>query len=156
MEIVKALLDDDLVIKEKVGSGVFFWSFPAQTSEQLKRKLAAAEKAAAHELSRKASLEDRNCTAAATRIESDRRQQKKRRLQELLAEKESLQQSLGHVKDADPEFLKELVTDTAIAKEAANRWTDNQDQARKHLRNKYGCENSTINQLFGSELEYIE
>ena len=38
---------------------------------------------------------------------------------------------------------KELVTDTAIAKEAANRWTDNQDQVLEnifaHVYAEIGC-----------------
>ena len=51
----------------------------------------------------------------------------KARLIELQSEKTKLTEVLQQSKDADPEFLAELVRDTKAAKEAANRWTVSTD-----------------------------
>ena len=52
-----------------------------------------------------------------------------RRLQELQQEKQGLGKVVQEHMGTDPKFMEELKRDAAAAKEAANRWTDNSDQA---------------------------
>ena len=155
-DVLQLLIDDDLVAKDKVGSGAYYWSFPATASQGVKRKHSSIEAKVKAEEERRDRLTAKRDALAADRKQSDQRRAQKQQLQALLAEKNQLSTQLSQHLDSDPEFLKELQKDTIIAKEAANRWTDNADAARKYLRNKYNCEKPTITQLFGDEKEYID
>lgn len=186
-DVLKILEDDSLIDKDKVGSGVYYWSFPAVASETVKRKLAAVEADLQKECEREEQLSQRKEAAGAQRVPGDERRSQKAELLHLEAERSRLSGILQQQKDSDPEFLQgprgtarittmyehfetlssrahafrclafaELIRDTKVAKEAANRWTDNADSARKYLRNKYNCEPNVIKELFGNELEYID
>ena len=179
-DVLKLLEEDNLVEKDKVGSGVYYWSFPAVASESVKRKLAAVEADLQREVEREQQLVARKEAVEAQRTEGEQRRSQKMQLLRLEEEKSRLSSVLQQQKDSDPEFLQgpswqilfavatllsydlhinsvaELVRDTKVAKEAANRWTDNADSARKYLRNKYNCEPPTIKSLFGEEKDYID
>jgi hypothetical protein len=125
---MKELKDDDLILTDKVGSGVYFWSFPAVAGNTAKRKLQNVEGDLEKETERQERLFQRQQQASSSRVSGEERQEKLRRLQALEAEKQTLLASVQQQQDCDPEFLKSLIDDAKVAKEAANRWTDNADQ----------------------------
>jgi len=104
-DVLKLLEDDSLVDKDKVGSGVFYWSFPAVASENVKRKLAAVEEDLQKEGERQARLQTRQEAVVAERVEGEERRSQQAQLQTLRAEKERLGVVLSQQKDSDPEFL---------------------------------------------------
>ena len=77
-----------------------------------------------------------------------------------MKEKESkeLASKLERLRECDPEVLQEMQQKTQIAKESANRWTDNVFSVKSWCKRKFAIEESAINKNFSipEELDYLE
>ena len=78
----------------------------------------------------------------------------------LVKEKESveLKSKLEQLRECDPEVINDVKKKTMIAKESANRWTDNVFSIKSWCKKKFSIEESSINKNFNipEELDYIE
>ena len=77
-----------------------------------------------------------------------------------IKEKESqeLRFKFERLRECDPEVLKEMQNKTLIAKESANRWTDNIFSVKSWCKRKFAIEESAINKNFQipEDLDYLE
>lgn len=73
-------------------------------------------------------------------------------------ETKELRLKLERLRECDPEVLEEMKQKTIIAKDSANRWTDNIFSVKSWCKRKFAIEESAINKNFGipEELDYIE
>ena len=73
-------------------------------------------------------------------------------------ETQELKQKLDRLRACDPEVLEEVKQKTSIAKESANRWTDNIFSVKTWCKRKFAIEEAAINKNFGipEELDYVE
>lgn len=140
MDNVASLVSDKLVASDKVGSGVFFWSFPAtellslrSRVDALKAQCDAEAAAAAAATARLAALSTDSAGAsalAASRAELDALKARARELEALVKSQE----------DADPDVGRALLKRVKLAKAGADRWTDGCFSLKSHLVKKYNME----------------
>ncbi|RHY64472.1 hypothetical protein DYB30_000514 [Aphanomyces astaci] len=109
-DVNQALVDDNLVDTEKIGSGNYFWSFPSKVAQQRKRKLEDLE-AKRSEL--KGKIESTKQAVAAQkslRTDSDDRVVKLERLALLKSQIEEANRRMHVLSENDPDVLKKLGT----------------------------------------------
>lgn len=130
-------MDDNLICSDKIGSGVFFWSFPSkayqdllQTEERLKSTLSASKESIEkleHEINELA--ENRQ------RPDRGRLLEHLARLQE---EEKMLDRELESLKSFDPEHIEKVLQEAKRCKLSADRWTDNVWLIRAYMTRKLG------------------
>ncbi|CAG4982376.1 unnamed protein product [Colias eurytheme] len=157
-EVVQSLVDDHLVDSEKIGTSIYFWSFPSKAKNAKKRKL--------HDLQNELNdvTKKLNKTEETIATESIGREPNAERT-EILAELEKVTKLESEVKkelqkyrDNDPEYIAQLKTETQDLKAAINRWTENIYIIKSYIKNNFQMENEVIDQSFNipPELDYVE
>ncbi|KAI3887701.1 hypothetical protein MKX03_020939 [Papaver bracteatum] len=122
-DVIQSLVDDDLVLKDKIGSSVYFWSFPSCPGNQVNasNKLESDIKSSKKRLAEL--IEQRDAFKKGREAYDER--------DEALADlKTSLRwfyspNEMGHYSDNDPAALEPMKNATRVSHAAANRWTDN-------------------------------
>ncbi|XP_071848814.1 meiotic nuclear division protein 1 homolog [Apostichopus japonicus] len=157
-DVLQSLVDDNLVDSDRIGTSNYYWAFPSKASQARKRTLA--------DLTNKLQESQKKQKMMKTAVEKasvGRESSKKRtELLEELSEKESLSTKLrGELdlyKEVDPEVLEQIKTETKIAQEAANRWTDNVFSIKSWCKKKFGMEEKVLDKQFGisEDFDYIE
>ncbi|KAK2161806.1 hypothetical protein LSH36_109g02032 [Paralvinella palmiformis] len=73
------------------------------------------------------------------------------------AEKKALECELEKYKECDPDVMEQMKTELVIAKDAANRWTDNIFSTKSWIKNRFHIEESALNKQFEipEDLDYI-
>lgn len=157
-DVVQSLVDDAMVDTERIGTSNYFWAYPSKAVHARKRKLETltAEK---DELKKKVQHHEKVLEEANKgKEESNERAEILAEL--LVKEKESveLKSKLEQLRECDPEVINDVKKKTMIAKESANRWTDNVFSIKSWCKKKFSIEESSINKNFNipEELDYIE
>eukprot|EP00658_Telonema_sp_P-2_P039337 TRINITY_DN2814_c0_g1_i1.p1 TRINITY_DN2814_c0_g1~~TRINITY_DN2814_c0_g1_i1.p1 ORF type:complete len:204 (+),score=72.62 TRINITY_DN2814_c0_g1_i1:175-786(+) len=153
-DVLKSLVDDDMVENDKIGIGSFFWSFPSKALCELRAKQAVVDQGLATERAKTEELQRQLGNAQAGKEETDERAAKKRRLEYLTKTSEDADVQLAQYEGNSAEFMQQLQAGIEEARAAANRWTDNLDCGRKWLKKKYGVEKNVLDNLF-PELEPV-
>ena len=150
-DVHNALIEDDLVDKDKIGGSNFFWSFPAKKDRKMQLqhqdRLNSIETLKVELTEAQAQLAD----AKRGREDDDERTraQKLARLQEISTLMKPLQEELASLKENDPQALADLQHELKLCREAANRWTDNIFNAHSYLVKKRGFEKKAASKLLG-------
>lgn len=157
-DVLQSLVDDAMVDSDRIGTSNYFWAFPSKASNIRKRKIQDLEDQLEQSEKKRVASKQQITQATVGRETSDDRTT----LLEELAEKEALnsklQQELDQYRDCDPEVVEEVKTQTVVAKEAANRWTDNVFSIKSWCKKKFNIEEKTLNKQFGipEEFDYID
>ncbi|KYO46305.1 meiotic nuclear division 1-like protein isoform B [Alligator mississippiensis] len=71
---------------------------------------------------------------------------------------EQLKAEIGKYKECDPDVVEEIRQANKVAKEAANRWTDNIFAVKSWAKRKFGFEENRIDKSFGipEDFDYID
>jgi hypothetical protein len=124
-DILQELCDNDLVSWDKIGSGKFFWCFPADAYNRRSVARMNLESDIAQSESEIAQIEHEIAALHPGREDSTERQA-------LDSEIADLERNLAHIKreaavyeKMNPEAVKKAQRQAEIAFTAANRWTDN-------------------------------
>jgi len=160
-DVVESLVADDEVQSDKVGSQLLFWALPSQrtaTLQNKRQKLEAETKQLQAELQKlQAELSQLSSQPAPTEEEAATL-----RAQAAMERKkcEQLRSEIQAYERCGPAKLAEMKKQTAIAKEAANRWADNICAVRSlFLRERRGeISASQFDQTFGlpEDFDYLE
>jgi hypothetical protein len=149
MENVSALVDDRLVSTEKIGSGVFWFSFPATALLSLRSRVDALQLnvddetgAAAAAAARLAQLS--SDTAGASALSASRAE-----LATLKARALVLEAKVKASEDVDPDVGRTLLKRVKAAKTGADRWTDNVLSLKGFLVKKYAMEPKQAQTMLG-------
>ncbi|XP_077511179.1 meiotic nuclear division protein 1 homolog [Amblyomma americanum] len=156
-DVVQSLVDDGLVDSEKIGTSVYFWSFPSKAVSTRKRKIDDL-KAKVEDAQKKLKfVENQLAKAQVGREDSSEREKLIAQLGELEQSRGELSAELDKHRDCDPEVLEEVKKQTVVAKDAANRWTDNIFAIKSWVKNKFFIEEAVLNKQFNipEELDYI-
>lgn len=148
-DILMSLVDDGLVITDKIGTSNYFWSFPSAAIQTKRNKLKDLNQNIDKQLEKKKKLEQLIEEASQDRQDSNERTQL---LAELKQEKDAtkeLQLELQKYAENDPELYHKKEKASQIAKEAANRWTESIWEMQSYCINKFGMERQLFDQTFG-------
>lgn len=125
-EINVGLLDDNLVMQDKIGQANVYWSFPAAQGAELRGAVVAAEKRLEEAKKKLKVAQDTEAKARIGREDVDgTRAAKLKEYQEWLAKREALAKEYEKYKENDPEELERILKEAAEFKEHAIRWTEN-------------------------------
>ncbi|XP_060084485.1 meiotic nuclear division protein 1 homolog [Ylistrum balloti] len=157
-DILTSLVDDAMVDTDKIGTSVYFWAFPSKASQNRKRKICDLTNQLEELESKKAALTVSVSKAKVGKEENEDRSDLLLELAERREEKSCLMSELELYRECDPEVLQEVQNHTAVAKEAANRWTDNVFSIKSWIKRKFSFEESVIDKQFDipEDFDYVE
>ncbi|CAA6660963.1 unnamed protein product [Spirodela intermedia] len=118
-DVVQSLVDDDLVLKDKIGTSVYFWSLPSCASNQ------ETESDLANRTKRLKELVEQRDSLKRGREESDERVTALDELKTVEMQHKRLKEQLSCYADNDPATIEAMRNAIEVAHSAANRWTDN-------------------------------
>ncbi|ESO97272.1 hypothetical protein LOTGIDRAFT_214096 [Lottia gigantea] len=157
-EILMSLVYDGMVDTEKIGTSVYFWAFPSKASQNRRTKIEELEKQV-----KDLDTKEKNLTEMVVKVKCGKEDTTER--QEIFAElvkkeeqKKNLLTMLEKYRECDPEVIEQIKQETVVAKDAANRWTDNIFSTKSWIKNKFSFDDSVIDKQFGlpSEFDYVE
>jgi hypothetical protein len=156
-DINKELVDDSLVQSDKIGSGVFFWSFPSAALHQRNMALSRVESSLNK---RKARLEQvvEGIKEAEVSRSGGGREEKIRRLNELTELENRLNSELEANKLNDPEQVELIEKQAKNCLESANRWVDNTWAVKSFLTKKKGLGSKEADKYLGikDDFDYLD
>eukprot|EP00055_Hartaetosiga_balthica_P001286 m.138198 g.138198 ORF g.138198 m.138198 type:complete len:205 (+) comp13611_c0_seq1:102-716(+) len=153
-DVLQSLVDDNMVKMEKIGTSNYYWAFlseGASVRQNRQLDLEASLKSLAEE---KEALDAKIEEAQSTRQESEERTRILAELEEEEKKQEEFDIELQQFKDSDPELLEKKESDTKIAKEAANRWTDNVFAIKSWCQRKFNIDPNTMDKQFGIPTDF--
>ncbi|KAK2723720.1 meiotic nuclear division protein 1 homolog [Artemia franciscana] len=156
-EVVQSLADDGLIDTDKIGTSTYFWAFPSKAGNVRKRKVDELSEKLKEIREKKVATLEAIQKSQAGREECSERVSILEALAERNGELKNIQEEIKKYRDCDPEALEETRKMTQVAKEAANRWTDNIHSAKSWCKNKFFIEEEVINKQFEipEDLDYV-
>ncbi|KAM7256127.1 hypothetical protein ACFE04_011868 [Oxalis oulophora] len=136
-DVLQTLVDDDLVLKDKIGTSVYFWSLPSTAGNQLRNVNRKLESDLQSSKKRLSELSDQSNTLKKGREESDEREEALGELKAIELKYKELKGEMGQFADNDPAAFEAMKNSIDIAHAAANRWTDNIFTLRQWCSNNY-------------------
>ncbi|KAF9183047.1 Meiotic nuclear division protein 1 [Haplosporangium sp. Z 11] len=124
-DVLQSLVDDGLVTVEKIGTSNFYWSFPSAVQQSKNAKLQTLREELQRLETSNTELETSIQQATGGREDSDQRRELIAKLAEAEALDIELQKELKQYSDSDPTMLAAQKKYSMVAKDAANRWTEN-------------------------------
>ncbi|XP_042461334.1 meiotic nuclear division protein 1 homolog isoform X2 [Zingiber officinale] len=124
-DVLQSLVDDDLVMKDKIGTSVYFWSLPSSAGNQLINTRTKLESELGKCRKRLSELTGQRDNLKKGREESDEREAALEELKAVELQHKKLKEELACYADNDPAALQKMKDATEVAHTAANRWTDN-------------------------------
>ncbi|KAK2960402.1 putative Meiotic nuclear division protein 1 like protein [Blattamonas nauphoetae] len=161
MTVKDAVMDgvyDGYVSTDKCGTQTLFWAFPSETAKQKVVKLEQLTGNAASLEAKLVQLEEQKALLSVGREESKERRRQLAKLDELKRRNAEIKAGLDMFKENDPDILRKMEETVPIAKEAANRWTDNMFAMRSWLKNTLHLSDDDITHQFfiPDEMDYVD
>ncbi|KAI7900697.1 meiotic nuclear division protein 1 [Cokeromyces recurvatus] len=153
-DVLMSLVDDGLVMTDKIGTSNYFWSYPSAAIETKRNKLSDISQKVDKEVERKAKLEELIEEAKEDREQSEEREELLRQLKEQQRISKELNAELQKYKDNDPALYKAKENAAKMAKEAVNRWTENIWEIESYCINKFGMDRKVFEQSFGIDDDF--
>ncbi|XP_035676057.1 meiotic nuclear division protein 1 homolog [Branchiostoma floridae] len=157
-DVIQGLVDDGLVDTERIGTSNYFWAFPSKAVHTRKRKIDDLQKQLGESERKRKATDESISKAKVGREDSESREKILKELKEKKIQCEKLTVQIEHYKECDPEVLEAKRQETQVAKDAANRWTDNVFSIKSWCKRKFGFEESVLDKQFGipEDFDYID
>ncbi|KAI9352087.1 meiotic nuclear division protein 1 [Obelidium mucronatum] len=148
-DILDMLVSDGLVTMEKIGISNYYWSFPGAAAAAKKRQLDDLESEVVSAKRRKEELSKEIEAAKEGREDTDDRQQLMAQVKEAQSRQQGLKAELAQFVDCDPAMIEGKEKAAIVARDAANRWTDNIFNLQSYCRDKYSMAPADFCRAFG-------
>ncbi|XP_076645643.1 meiotic nuclear division protein 1 homolog [Halictus rubicundus] len=157
-DILQALVDDGLVRSEKIGTSVYFWTFPGENITAIELRISEASKKIVEAEFKRQKLKELCAKEQIGKENTEERQVLLHELEELKAQEDQLKNQIAKFSDADPEVTAKLREKAQEYKEAANIWTDNIFAIQSWCKNKFDISEKSLNKQFNipDDLDYKE
>ncbi|XP_021753893.1 meiotic nuclear division protein 1 homolog isoform X1 [Chenopodium quinoa] len=166
-DVIQSLVDDDLVLKDKIGSSIYFWSLPSTAGNQLRNVSRKLESDLHASKKRYAELVEQCAALKKGREESDEREEALSELKSVELKHNELKEELAQYADNDPAAFETMKKAIEVSYSAANRWTDNIftlrqwcannfPQAREQLEHMYQEFSFVLQAGITDDFDYIE
>ncbi|XP_050411217.1 meiotic nuclear division protein 1 homolog isoform X2 [Patella vulgata] len=157
-EILMSLVYDGMVDTDKIGTSVYFWAFPSKASQNRKRKIDDLKKQLNDLENKEFNLTEMVAKSKIGKEDTTERQDILSQLANKQEEKVKVLATLEKYRECDPEVLEQVKKETVVAKEAANRWTDNIFSTKSWIKNKFSFDDNVIDKQFSipNDFDYIE
>ncbi|XP_065218111.1 meiotic nuclear division protein 1 homolog [Planococcus citri] len=156
-DIVQGLVDDGLVDSDKIGTSVYYWSYPSKALNAKKRKLDELNTKTEEVTKKLKETEKQVETEKVGKDDSEERGIIIQELEALTKKEDELRKKLQQYKDNDPELYEKMNSDIKVIVEAANRWTDNIFAVKSWCKRKFNIEENLLDKQFEipSDFDYV-
>ncbi|XP_021309958.1 meiotic nuclear division protein 1 homolog isoform X3 [Sorghum bicolor] len=120
-DVVQSLVDDDLVLKDKIGTSVYFWSLPSCAGNQLRNTYNKLESDLSNSRKRYMELVEHRDNLKRGREDSEEREAALEGLKAVELHHKKLKEELGAYADSDPAAVEAMRDAIDVAHSAANR-----------------------------------
>ncbi|KAL5573034.1 hypothetical protein UlMin_022631 [Ulmus minor] len=160
-DVLQSLVDDDLVLKDKIGTSVYFWSLPSCAGNQLRNVYRKLESDLSSSKKRLAELVEQSDALKKGREASDEREEALADLKEIENKHRVLKDEMEQYADNDPAAFEAMREAIDVAHSAANRWTDNIFTLRQWCSNNFPQAKEQLENLYKEvgitdEFDYLE
>ncbi|CAM6108461.1 unnamed protein product [Calypogeia fissa] len=161
-DVVQALVDDGLVLKDKIGTTVYFWSLPSRAGNQLRQSAEKVEKELAYFSKREAELKSQLELLKNGREEDPtKREADLTALTELEKKHKATAEELEGLAENDPSVYEAMEKASEVAHTAANRWTDNIFAVQQWCNNNFPEAKENLDQMYAEvgiteDFDYVE
>lgn len=156
-DVAQSLVDDNMIDLDKVGSQNIYWGFASKATQKLAAKKAALTKSISQHQSSVRKMEEQSAELTAGRGGGEERTATVAENKRLAVEIRELSSQLGAHQANDPALLAELEKKINIAKQGAERWTDNIFELRSKCVKKFNQPVKEMNKHMGisDEFDYL-
>ncbi|XP_011136427.2 meiotic nuclear division protein 1 homolog isoform X2 [Harpegnathos saltator] len=156
-DILQALVDDDLVRAEKIGTSTYFWRFPGEKITAIERIIADTSKKLVETEFRLQKLNEEIMKEKELKNNTEERMKLLQEVEQLTEEEQLIKQQISQFSEIDPETITEMGK-KAEYKEAINIWTDNIFAIQSWCKKKFGISVGDFNKQFSipEDLDYKE
>ncbi|KAH9762747.1 Meiotic nuclear division protein 1-like [Citrus sinensis] len=160
-DVVQSLVDDDLVLKDKIGTSVYFWSLPSCAGNQLRNVYRKLESDLQSSKKRHTELVEQCNALKKGREESDEREEALEELKAVELKHIELKDEMGQYADNDPAAFEAMKNAIEVAHAAANRWTDNIFTLQQWCSNNFPQAKEELEQMYKDvgipeDFDYLE
>ncbi|XP_074264607.1 meiotic nuclear division protein 1 homolog [Silene latifolia] len=160
-DVIQSLVDDDLVLKDKIGSSIYFWSLPSTAGNQLRNVSQKLESDLQTSKKRYVELVDQCNALKKGREDTDEREEVLSELKSVELKHKELKDELAQYADNDPAAFDAMKNAIEVAYSAANRWTDNVFILKQWCGNNFPQAKEQLESLYQEagitdEFDYIE
>lgn len=160
-DVVQSLVDDDLVLKDKIGTSVYFWSLPSCAGNQLRNVYRKLESDLQSSKKRHTELVEQCNALKKGREESDEREEALQELKAIELKHNELKDEMGQYADNDPAAFEAMKNAIEVAHAAANRWTDNIFTLQQWCSNNFPQAKEELEQMYKDvgipeDFDYLE
>lgn len=141
-DVIKSLVDDNLVQCERIGQSNYIYAFPSAAVKTRNARLAALRGEAARLAAQTAELEAREQAALPARAPGAERDALLAELAGLEARRVELSSALDALRDMDPVLLAARGREADGARAACDRWTDNVFALQSYVTSTFGVSRS--------------
>mmetsp|Transcript_7644 Transcript_7644/g.7861 ORF Transcript_7644/g.7861 Transcript_7644/m.7861 type:complete len:221 (+) Transcript_7644:164-826(+) len=143
----QSLVDDGLVLTDKIGSSNFYWSFPSKASRDKVLQKETIQSTVESLLNSITSYKLKINEARKTRIDGSDRDEKMRQLLQLQLEDKHLSKELEKEAVNDPEEIHRIQSLATVCKNSCDRWTDNIWNIKRYLTKKKGMSGKEVDKM---------
>lgn len=136
-DVLQSLIDDSLVDSEKIGTSIYYWSFPGKAHTVRKSRLAEVQ-----EQIEKCRNNLKEYEGKLSSIDAEESQQKETKIERLKHIKSEISDLETKLKDSS------MAEELAELKEKTNVWTENIFAIKSFVKNKFHIEDTAINKQF--------
>ncbi|KAG6801657.1 meiotic nuclear division protein 1 isoform X1 [Apis mellifera caucasica] len=158
-DVLQTLVDDGLVRSEKIGTSVYFWTFPGENITAIEQRISEASKKIVEAEFKLQKLKEACEKEKIGKEDTEERQILLHELEELKAKEDQLKKQISKFSDADPEVIAKLLEKAKVEyREATNKWTDNIFAIQSWCKNKFDISEGYLNKQFNipDDLDYKE
>ena len=157
-EVLKEIVDDNLVHSEKIGTSIYFWSFPSEDIVRQEVEIAEIKKEYETKSARLTELTNENERLKRERSGDNEREGKVEELNHFQKRREELKKELEIYRENDPEIIDQMKKQIEKAKSAVNRWTDSIFMIQSYAKGKVNVTTEELNKGLGipNDLDYVE
>ncbi|KAI4489397.1 hypothetical protein M0802_011152 [Mischocyttarus mexicanus] len=157
-DVLQTLVDDGLVRTDKIGTSVYFWTFPGENIVAIESRIAYATKRIVEAEFKLQKLKEECIKEQTGREDTEERRILLQQIQLLRDKENEIKSQIAKLSDVDPEVIAKMSKRAQMFKEGTNVWTDNIFSIQSWCKQKFGIVESDLNKQFGisDDLDYKE
>lgn len=157
-DVLQTLVDDGLVRTDKIGTSVYFWTFPGENITAIEHRISHASKRIVEAEFKLQKLKEEVIREQAGKEDTEERQILLQEIQQLREKENELKKCIAKFSDVDPEAIAKMAERAQVFKDATNTWTDNIYAIQTWCKRKFDISEQDLNKQFSisDDLDYKE
>ncbi|XP_012258729.2 meiotic nuclear division protein 1 homolog isoform X2 [Athalia rosae] len=157
-DITQTLVDDGLIDTAKIGTSIYFWSFPGKSIKANEKKIEDITQNLLELEIKLAKIHQEILNEKTGKEDTIARQKIMQEITMLQRKESQLQNEVAKHGENEPETIAQMSETAQKYKDAVNVWTDNVFAIQRWCKNKFDISETDLNKQFNisRDLDYIE